>query len=337
MKRKDEVRRSSSWETAYGRMENRGAVRRPAALPAHVERLAKALGVEVVVEERLQPAVKGYIQGNAIHLPPSSPDAAMEILRHELTHRMQELSPRQYGKYRDYVIRQYTAADAAAKYEAYRRAGHPLTPEQVVDELVAEYAGRHLREEGAIRRLAGENRTLAEWVRGSIRALAERIREKLGQAEPTLEHAQRLWERAFRAAEQHASRQNPSVPLPGPEPPARYSIREEIDSSHSEEYTGENAGKGDSETKLDTGKWNKGSHENAEKSLQKHFYKHGEEVGAKNPQQYLRKAEEFAKHLKGAKKAYNIHGETPNVTKYYKNGKYIDLALDGTIISFGKQ
>ena len=213
-----------------------------------MERLAKALGLEVVVEERLQPAVKGYIQGNAIHLPPSSPDAAMEILRHELTHRMQELSPRQYGKYRDYVIRQYTAADAAAKYEAYRRAGHPLTPEQVVDELVADYAGRHLREERAIRRLTGENRTLAEWVRRTIRALAQSIREKLGRAEPTLEHAQRLWERAFRAAEQHASRQNPSVPLPSPEPPARYSIREEIDSSHSGEYTVENAGMGDSET-----------------------------------------------------------------------------------------
>ena len=186
--------------------EDGGRALREAALPAHVERLAKALGLEVVVEERLQPTVKGYIQGNAIHLPPSSPDAAMEILRHELTHRMQELSPRQYGKYRDYVIRQYTAADAAAKYEAYRRAGHPLTPEQVVDELVADYAGRHLREEGAIRRLAGENRTLAEWVRGTIHALAERIREKLGQPEPTLEYAQRLWDRAFRVAEQHASR-----------------------------------------------------------------------------------------------------------------------------------
>ena len=57
---------------------------------------------------------------------------------------MQELSPKQYGKYRDYVIRQYTAADAAAKYEAYRRAGHPLTPEQVVDGLAADYAGRCL-------------------------------------------------------------------------------------------------------------------------------------------------------------------------------------------------
>ena len=161
---------------------------------------------------------------------------------------MQELSPRQYGKYRDYVIRQYTAADAAAKYEAYRRAGHPLTPEQVVDELVADYAGRHLREERALRRLTGENRTLAEWVRRTIRALAQSIREKLGRAEPTLEHAQRLWERAFRAAEQHASRQDPSVPLPGPETPARYSIREEIDSSHSGEYTVKNAGMGDSDS-----------------------------------------------------------------------------------------
>lgn len=33
-------------------------------------------------------------------------------------------------------MQQYTAADAAAKYETYRRAGHPLTPEQVVDELM---------------------------------------------------------------------------------------------------------------------------------------------------------------------------------------------------------
>ena len=75
-----------------GRKEDGGRALWEAALPVHVESLAKALGLEVVVEERLQPLVEGYIQGNAIHLPPSSPDAAMEILRHELTHRMQELS-----------------------------------------------------------------------------------------------------------------------------------------------------------------------------------------------------------------------------------------------------
>lgn len=91
------------------------------------------------------------------------------------------------------------------------------------------------------------------------------------------------------------------------------------------------------EAELNVGKWNKGSFENATKSLLKHFKKHGEEVGAKDVQQYLRKAEEFARNLKGARKVHNIRGETSNVTRYYKNGKYIDLAPDGTIISFGKQ
>ena len=307
-------------------MENRGTAHWPAALPAHVERLAKALGV-VVVEERLQPTVKGYIQGNAIHLPPSSPDAAMEILRHELTHRMQELSPRQYGKYRDYVIRQYTAADAAAKYEAYRRAGHPLTPEQVVDELVAEYAGRHLREEGAIRRLAGENRTLAEWVRGTIRALAERIREKLGRPEPTLEHAQRLWERAFRAAEQHASRQDPSVPLPGPETPARYSIREEIDSSHSGEYTVENAGMGDSESEKTI--TNSAGREVKRKYVknQDELLKKAEEAAGGNLDDFEEIKPEWYKNQEGTIKIeWNPEGhantnEGPHVTVRHKNNK----------------
>lgn len=98
--------------------------------------------------------------------------------------------------------------------------------------------------------------------------------------------------------------------------------------------------KGSSKTgqsSLDTGKWNKGASNTAEESLRKHYNKHGEEVGATSPEQYLRKAEDFSKNLKGARKAYNIPGYTEGVTRYYKNGKYIDLAPDGTIISFGKQ
>lgn len=64
--------------------------------------------------------------------------------------------------------------------------------------------------------------------------------------------------------------------------------------------------------------------------------KHGQEVGAKNADQYLRKAEEFAKNLRGAQK-YKVDGAVEGVTRYIKNGKYIDLAPDGTIISFGKR
>ena len=48
----------------------------------------------------------------------------------------------------------------------------------------------------------------------------------------------------------------------------------------------------------------------------------------------MRKAEAFAENLKGAK-SYNVSGAVDGVIRYVKNGKYIDLAPDGTIISFG--
>ena len=71
-------------------------------------------------------------------------------------------------------------------------------------------------------------------------------------------------------------------------------------------------------------------------SLQKHFEKHGKEVSANNEEEYLHKARVFATNLKGAKKV-NISGATDGVTRYYKNGKYIDISSDKKIVSFGKQ
>ena len=49
---------------------------------------------------------------------------------------------------------------------------------------------------------------------------------------------------------------------------------------------------------------------------------------------YLSKAVEFAKSLKGAARR-PVEGFTEGVTRYTKNGRYIDLAPNGKIISFG--
>ncbi|MGY0374237.1 polymorphic toxin-type HINT domain-containing protein [Clostridium sp. JNZ J1-5] len=84
------------------------------------------------------------------------------------------------------------------------------------------------------------------------------------------------------------------------------------------------------------GSWAKGSFETAKKSALKHFEKHGAEVGAKNVEQYIRKAEAFKLNLRGATKS-RVNGATQGVIRYKKAGKYIDLAPDGSIISFGKQ
>ena len=71
-------------------------------------------------------------------------------------------------------------------------------------------------------------------------------------------------------------------------------------------------------------------------SLADHFRKHGAEVGAKDIDQYLRKAEAFAQNLRGATKSA-VEGATPGVTRYKKLGKYVDIDRDGNIISFGLQ
>ena len=83
-------------------------------------------------------------------------------------------------------------------------------------------------------------------------------------------------------------------------------------------------------------KWGKGSFKNTENSVEYHFNEHGEEVGASDLRQYLRKAKEFARNLKRARKVGRVKGRTPGVIRYEKNGRYIDLAPNGDIISFGE-
>ena len=83
-------------------------------------------------------------------------------------------------------------------------------------------------------------------------------------------------------------------------------------------------------------KWGGGSFDDVDDSIEHHYKKHGEEVGASDLRQYLRKAKEFARNLKRARIVGRVKGKTPGVIRYEKMGKYIDLAPNGDIISFGE-
>ena len=85
-----------------------------------------------------------------------------------------------------------------------------------------------------------------------------------------------------------------------------------------------------------TSQWNKGNFGSPEDSIKWHFDKHGAEVGAKDAAEYVRKAEGFKQNLRGATKS-RVRGSVEGVTRYKKNGRYIDLDRDGNIISFGAQ
>jgi filamentous hemagglutinin len=81
--------------------------------------------------------------------------------------------------------------------------------------------------------------------------------------------------------------------------------------------------------------WGEGSFNSPEESLEWHFEKHGEEVGASTPEEYLQKAEAFKNNLRGARKS-SIEGATEDVVRFTKNGKYVDIQTStGKIVSFG--
>ena len=86
-----------------------------------------------------------------------------------------------------------------------------------------------------------------------------------------------------------------------------------------------------SEAKQLVGGWSKGTFEKVGASIAYHFGRHGSEVGAGSVWQYLRKAEGFAKNLKGATKTALDDG----ATRYTKNGKYVILDQDKKILSYG--
>ncbi len=90
---------------------------------------------------------------------------------------------------------------------------------------------------------------------------------------------------------------------------------------------------GFSEAKGLVGSWEKGTFDKLADTISYHFGKHGEEVGAKNVWDYMKKAESFSKNLKGA----TTKDLGDGVTRYYKNGKYIDMDKAKKILSFGKQ
>ena len=81
-------------------------------------------------------------------------------------------------------------------------------------------------------------------------------------------------------------------------------------------------------------KWGKGTFDSVEKSLEHHYKKHEAEVGARDINHYVQKADGFRQNLKGAKKSYLKRG-TPEAIRYTKKGKYIIIGPDGKILSYG--
>ncbi len=87
-----------------------------------------------------------------------------------------------------------------------------------------------------------------------------------------------------------------------------------------------------SEAKTLVGAWAKGTFDSVFDSIRYHFATHGSEVGAKDFLQFLRKATEFSRSLRGATRTYLSDGKI----RYEKNGRFVIKDAEGFILSFGE-
>ena len=166
-----------------------------------LDRAAKQLGVTVAfADEVAGGGANAEIQGNRITIEKWNKNPVRALFGHEITHRIQDLSPDSYGEYKT-VVRNAMGA------EAYDAAFHEikaisalremeLNDSQIEDEVVADYAGKLLQNDGTLerfiqsaqskptllQRIAQVFRDLVNKLRGTEKAQAERALGKLEKA-----------------------------------------------------------------------------------------------------------------------------------------------------------
>ena len=212
-----------------GLVRTRAAEQLDPVTARRLDDLGKALDTPIHVREDTGAGVNGWYdrQLGRIVVAAGSEKSTMTVAKHEITHRMQDLAPREYTVYRDYAARilggeEGTARLTAAYQERYAKAGVELSEEAALDEAAADFTEAMTEDPALFRRLAEENpgpaRKLVEAVKTFLRKIrsvfqGSRHRQDQAAAEAygvtvrQLEQAARLWEKALTASSRTAQAQ----------------------------------------------------------------------------------------------------------------------------------
>lgn len=190
----------------------------------------KKLGVRIeIVDQVLGGRANGqYIkEQNLIQIAADSGKPLLNVTAHEITHRMQDLSPSEYRKFRqaavEYKMRENgadTEAEIVERYmETAEQEGVTLTRDEVMDELAADFAGDMLDDADLFAKFSKENRTAAQKLLDSLKEFLNKVRglftgkyrdmaaqEAYGKDFAELEDIAKQWQAAFDAAERQAEK-----------------------------------------------------------------------------------------------------------------------------------
>ena len=192
--------------------------------------IGKKLGVRIeFVDSIMDGQANGqYIrEKNLIQIAADSTNPIYEVAGHEVTHRMQDLSPDEYRAFRkaaiEYRMRENgadTETEVVQRYmEAAERAGVTLTQDEVMDEIAADFAGRMIEDTDLFAQFAKDNRTAAQKLLDGLKEFIAKVKamftgkardnaamDAYGKTFGELEDIAQKWKAAFDAAERQAEK-----------------------------------------------------------------------------------------------------------------------------------
>lgn len=209
---------------------SRGLIAAKKDTAATLNAWGKKLGVRIeIVDQVLGGRANGqYIkEQNLIQIAADSDKPLLNVTAHEITHRMQDLSPAEYRKFRqaavEYKMQENgtdTEAEIVERYmEAAEQEGVTLTRDGVMDELAADFAGDMLDDADLFAKFSKENRTAAQKLLDSLKEFLAKVKtaftgkyrdmaaqEAYGKDFVELEDIAKQWQAAFDAAERQAEK-----------------------------------------------------------------------------------------------------------------------------------
>ena len=192
--------------------------------------LARAAGVKIQMAEATgKGGANGWYSNGIIHIANDAENPGTVVAKHEITHRMQEMAPEAYRKYRDYAMSALTERDGSTasiveQYKSrYAEAGVNLSTEQAMDEIAADFTEALTVDPARFETLAKENRSVARKLLDAVRDFIRKVKslfkgnktaqnqaaaKAYGVSIDTLEEAARLWEEALKATSEQTANKN---------------------------------------------------------------------------------------------------------------------------------
>ena len=209
---------------------SRAVIAKSKRTAATLNAMGKKLGVRIeFVDSVMGGQANGqYIRDkNLIQIAVDSNKPYLNVAAHEVTHRMQDLSPSEYRKFRhaamEHRMREKGIDEMAEVVEWYKEkaesSGVTLTQDEVMDEIAADFAGDMMENPDLFREFSQSNRTAAQKLLDSLKEFLNKVRglftgkyrdmaaqEAYGKDFAELENIAKQWQAAFDAAERQAEK-----------------------------------------------------------------------------------------------------------------------------------